>query len=144
MVSRMGVICTCELWIGGGSMEQVNNILLWPFGHECFVFPVRNMITWFLNKHNIGGVTVNVYLKDKMNCWGYCEQNAENGELAYEIRICTRQSLRDFTATLMHELVHVQQWEENEWEGDGELEAENRQYKLADEYWDSMKTQKRK
>ena len=31
--------------------------------------------------------------------------------------------------------VHVQQWVEDEWQGDGEKEAEDRQFKLADDYW---------
>jgi hypothetical protein len=43
--------------------------------------------------------------------------------------------LRDFLATLMHELVHVLQWERGEWEDDGEKEAEDKQYELADEFW---------
>ncbi len=67
-----------------------------------------------------------------MNCWGEAEQICE-GE--YRIKVCTNQSLRDFVATVMHELVHVQQWETGVWKGDGEKEAEKRQYKLADEYW---------
>ncbi len=41
----------------------------------------------------------------------------------------------DFLATLMHEMVQVHQWERDEWEGDGKKEAEQKQYKLADEFW---------
>ena len=51
------------------------------------------------------------------------------------ISVATDQNFRDFVATLMHELVHVQQWELDKWEGDGEKEAESRQYELADEFW---------
>ena len=49
--------------------------------------------------------------------------------------MATDQYLRDFVATLMHELVHVLQWERDEWEDDGEKEAEDKQYELADEFW---------
>jgi hypothetical protein len=35
----------------------------------------------------------------------------------------------------MHELVHVWQWEREDWEDDGEQEAEDKQYELADEFW---------
>ena len=46
------------------------------------------------------------------------------------------QPLRDFVATIVHEMIHVAQWEKNEWyETDGEKECEDLQYKLTDELW---------
>ena len=42
-------------------------------------------------------------------------------------------------ATITHELVHVNQWETGEWEGDGEKEAEMFQYILADQIWRKVK-----
>ena len=51
------------------------------------------------------------------------------------MRICTNQNLRDVVATICHEMVHVQQWVRDSWYGDGEPEAEERQYQLADDYW---------
>ena len=37
--------------------------------------------------------------------------------------------------TLIHEMVHVWQWETNDWDDDGEAEAEHWQYKLTDKLW---------
>ena len=69
-----------------------------------------------------------------LECWGesYKQDLAKNN---YVISVATDQNLRDFVATLMHELVHVHQWERDEWEDDGEKEAEDKQYELADEFW---------
>ena len=53
----------------------------------------------------------------------------------YNIDIATDQSLRDFIATLMHEMVHVLQWERGSWKGEGEREATQLQYELADDFW---------
>ena len=55
-------------------------------------------------------------------------EHNRNKKNNYVIDLATDQFLRDFLATLMHELVHVHQWERDEWEGDGEKEAENKQY----------------
>ena len=49
--------------------------------------------------------------------------------------VAFNQDLRDYIATLVHELVHVKQWETNKWTGDGEKEAEKLQYKLTDKLW---------
>ena len=48
--------------------------------------------------------------------------------------VASSQSLRDFVATLMHEMVHVNQYVTGEWEGD-EAEASSREYDLADAFW---------
>ena len=93
---------------------------------------ILNIVEWFLTRHDLTETKVYVHPLHNMNCWGESEQICE-GE--YRIKVCTNQSLRDFVATVMHELVHVQQWETGVWKGDGEKEAEKRQYKLADEYW---------
>lgn len=116
----------------------VNDINIWPLGStSAFVF--EDMVAWFLEKNNLEGLTLDIELKEDLNCWGDSEQVTgefgKHGDISYDIRICTSQSLRDIAATLMHELVHVQQWHENTWEGDGESEAEYRQYYLADAYW---------
>ena len=45
------------------------------------------------------------------------------------------QSLRDFGATIVHEMVHAKQHFTGEWSGSGELEAKRLQYKIIDEIW---------
>lgn len=110
----------------------VNTITIWPMRNNDNIVDI---VEWFLEKNNIEGVTLDIELKETMSCWGDSEQ--VTGDTHYNIRICTNQSLRDFVATLMHELVHVHQWVESKWDGDGEKEAAIRQYELADEYWNS-------
>ena len=75
-------------------------------------------------------IQVNHAYKD---CWGACDE-VSRGE--YSITVVARQSLRDFIATVAHEMVHVKQWETGRWSGDGEKEAERLQYKLADKIWE--------
>ena len=53
----------------------------------------------------------------------------------YVIEVSIDQSLRDFVATIVHEMVHVKQWTTGKWRGDGEREAYRLQYKLTDRLW---------
>ena len=95
----------------------------------------RDVIRWCASEMNLEDVKISVSLFDDYDdkkCWGDCEQVSET---EYNIRACTDQDIRDFVATITHEMVHVEQWVKNEWSGDGEKEAEKRQYKLADKYY---------
>ena len=56
-------------------------------------------------------------------------------EHSYRIMVAHYQSVRDFVATLVHELIHVKQWETGKWTGNGEKECERLQYKLTDKIW---------
>ena len=51
------------------------------------------------------------------------------------LKIANNQSIRDFVATIAHEMVHINQYITGEWEGDGEKEAEDNQYVIADKVW---------
>ena len=98
-----------------------------------------NAARWFLSRYGMNiephpTITINIGLvvyKD-IECWGECK---EGKDVDYIIDIATDQSLRDFLATLMHEMIHLRQWETDRWEEDGEIEAEKLQYKLADDFW---------
>jgi len=102
---------------------------------------VNSVVHWFLGRYAMNRKSVdqnrilNVNLKSykTMKCWGECSEG-ENG-IDYNIDIATDQSLRDFIATLMHEMVHVLQWERGSWKGEGEREATQLQYELADDFW---------
>ena len=93
---------------------------------------ILNIVEWFVQEHDLDDVTIYLHPVKDLNCWGETEKI---GDKEYRIKVCTEQSLRDTVATVMHEMVHVQQWYTNKWQGDGEKEAEKRQYKLADRYW---------
>ena len=102
---------------------------------------VNSVVHWFLGRYAMNRKSVdqnrilNVNLKTykDMKCWGECSEG-EDG-IDYNIDIATDQSLRDFIATLMHEMVHVLQWERGSWKGEGEREATQLQYELADDFW---------
>ena len=101
----------------------------------------ESAVQWFFTKFDLHDpsylITLNLTKYDNLKCWG---ESFQVDDLAlkrreYVISVATDQKFRDFIATLMHELVHVHQWELNKWEGDGEKEAEQKQYELADEFW---------
>ena len=136
MVSRMGVICTRKLRTCGSGVGKMNDIVVFPT--TCIFTPiVENIVTWCCEYFELSEITIEVYLRDSYeDCWGDSEQVSRD---SYGITVCTDQSLRDFVATLCHEMIHVNQWVTGKWEGDGEEECEKRQYELADKYWDSEK-----
>jgi hypothetical protein len=76
-------------------------------------------------------------------CWGTCVEGdiceivADGTEVphSFNITIANDQSIRDFVATITHEMVHVKQYVTGKWRGDGEKECERLQYKLADKLW---------
>jgi len=88
---------------------------------------------WFIDYFSLREVVINFRLAKCKDCWGYCIEG--NKEHSYNIRIATDQILRDFVATIIHEMVHVMQWETGMWNGSGEREANRLQYKLTDKLW---------
>ena len=97
----------------------------------------EKVVHWCINYFNINDVErINITLhRDKdLDCWGSCDEGEE--EKTYDIHVYCCQPLRDFVATIVHEMVHVMQWETNKWDGDGESEAEHFQYKLTDQLWE--------
>jgi hypothetical protein len=76
-------------------------------------------------------VLVDTY--ENLSCCGSCEEGDRPD--TYCITIAWDQSREDFVATLMHELIHINQWVTDEWEDDGEEEAESLQYEWANDFW---------
>ena len=84
-----------------------------------------------------------------LDCWGECGERdvagvilidthqfpTETEDATYEISVNPKQCLRDFIATIVHEFVHIKQWETGEWDGDGEAEANHLQYTITDRMW---------
>ena len=96
-------------------------------------FMTHSVVDWCINHFNLDVHTdINVELKVITDCYGTCVDNDEGG---YDIEICFNQSLRDFVATIVHEMVHVKQYVTGKWKGTGEREASNLQYKLTDKLW---------
>ena len=94
----------------------------------------RTIVSWCINHFNLDvhKTSINVLLGVYDDCNGSCVDNDDGG---YDVEINFNQSLRDFVATITHEMIHVNQYITNKWQGDGEDEAYNMQYKLADELW---------
>ena len=102
-------------------------------------------IRWFLERYeldrdweDIRTFRLNISDSETLDCWGELgEARADSIEDDYTMSVAVDQSLRNFIATIMHEMIHVLQWERDDWESDGEEEAENLEYQLTDEYWKS-------
>ncbi len=106
---------------------------------------VVEAIRWFLNRYNMQlndfdvehediTITTNTKQYKDLKCYGRCYE-WDQGGVDYVIDVAIDQSLRDMLATIFHECVHLWQWERGHWKGEGEREACQLQYELADEYW---------
>ena len=62
---------------------------------------------WCCEYYNISPV-VHIRLRPYEDCWGYCVEGRMKG--SYRIMIAYNQSLRDFIATVVHEMIHVKQY----------------------------------
>ena len=94
----------------------------------------RIVVSWCINHFNLDvhKTSINILLGAYTDCYGTCVDNDEGG---YDITISFNQTLRDFVATIVHEMVHVKQYVTGKWKGTGEQEASNLQYKLTDKLW---------
>lgn len=98
----------------------------------------RQVINWFLEKYSLDArVKIEIVPYKQIDCWGASSEGAGLDTCKeYTIWIAKDQGLRDFIATVVHEMVHIRQWENKKWSGTGEAEANRLQYKLADKVWD--------
>jgi len=88
---------------------------------------------WCIKHFGLYNAEVTFTLMKKIDCWGECGEGRFPN--TYRISVATDQSVRDFVATIVHEMIHVKQWETGRWRGDGEKEAIRLQYKLTDKLW---------
>lgn len=99
----------------------------------------RDVIEWCFEEGVVcrDGIDIHVELcKHKTyDCWGSIVESDWCWSMtSWEMTVATDQSPRDFVATIMHEMIHVNQAITHTWEGDGEEECEQRQYELADRF----------
>jgi hypothetical protein len=76
-------------------------------------------------------VVVEVRIQNLTDSWGWV---SEGDGSVYLVSLERNQGLRSMLRTLMHELLHVRQYERGTWGGDGEREAEASEV-LADAVW---------
>ena len=107
-----------------------------------------NAVRWFLDRYKMQltefkgdfervNVRVNAWQYKDLKCYGQCYEWEHSDQMDYVIDVAIDQSIRDTLATIFHECVHLWQWERGHWKGEGEREACQFQYELADEYWKS-------
>ena len=97
----------------------------------------KNVVMYMFNTYfDLETARVQVHLNytyDDLQCYGMCEEGTVPN--TYIIHVARDQTLRDWVATLVHEMIHVNQWETGEWTGDGEKECTDLQYKITDLLW---------
>ena len=104
-----------------------------------------NAVRWFLYRYNMQltefkgdfervNIRINAMQYKDLKCYGQCYE-WDGEKIDYVIDVAIDQSIRDTLATIFHECVHLWQWERGHWKGEGEREACQLQYELADEYW---------
>ena len=89
-------------------------------------------VAWCFDEFTLENVQILVLVKNLKDCFGYCERKTQN---YFVIGIDQNQTIREFVATLIHEMIHVKQYVHNNWSGDGEEEAWANQNILADKMW---------
>ena len=93
----------------------------------------RDLVTesclWLLDLYELLSIIkISISFKQLEDCWGYCHQVDDH---VYVIALQSRLRSPEMLSTLMHELIHVRQWETSRWDGDGEPEAESAGLLLA-------------
>ena len=136
MVSRMGIVCTCKCRTRMGRMGEVSKMIKVTGGSKEDKMICHSVIDWCFHKKIIKrnvDIHVRICKYKTFRCYGTCV-DTDTKDL-YKITVADDQSIRDFVATLIHELIHVNQYVTGKWKGDGEKECERRQYPLTDKCW---------
>ena len=102
--------------------------------HEIIAYDVAEWcLEYFDIEDKVKKVTIDITGSSLRGAWGECSEGKQ--EDTYVVKINPNQILRDFIATVVHEMVHVKQWATGVWRGEGELEAKQLQYTLTDKMW---------
>ena len=99
---------------------------------------IEKTITWCRGCFNIRDdciITYKLKHSPTEDSWAICDRIDDS---TFEIVVHPIMCMRDTVATVIHEMLHVKQWvneSHRDNTDDGEAEAENLQYKLADLMW---------
>ena len=99
----------------------------------------RDVIEWCFDEDVVCRREIDIHVEmckySTYDCWGSIIESESSWSMtSWEMTVATDQSPRDFVATIMHEMVHVNQYITDTWKNDGEEECEERQYDLADRF----------
>jgi hypothetical protein len=96
---------------------------------------VHEVVAWCFNYYKIKtNINVKIGKFRDYDCWGTCVEDEEKSN-KYHITVANDQNIRDFIATIVHEMIHIKQFVTGKCRGDGEKECEKLQYKLTDKLW---------
>jgi len=94
---------------------------------------IQRTIKWCVDLWGLWTVLeIRVGIQHVEECYGTCDRNEEH---CYRITVDPWMSPEDLVSTLIHEMVHVRQWETSNWTDDGEEEAERVCGVLSDIFW---------
>jgi len=119
--------------------KLIHKVLKVYGGNICqqrFVLSVINAcIEHFPTLSEKDHLIINVQLvKELEDCYGDCVDGDEDN--CYNITIATStRPIRDLVSTIVHEMIHLNQYVTGVWEGDGEQEASELEYELTDKFW---------
>ncbi len=99
----------------------------------------QDVIEWCFDEDVVCRREIDIHVEmckySTYDCWGSIIESESSWSMtSWEMTVATDQSPRDFVATIMHEMVHVNQYITDTWKDDGEEECEERQYDLADRF----------
>ena len=94
-------------------------------------------IDWAISRLGLSDSTFEVILVIQAldGYFGECYPARDAHRPQYMVKINPNQSLRNFIGTIVHEMIHVRQYLEGEWTGDGERECGELEMLLTDELW---------
>ena len=91
---------------------------------------IQRTIKWCINLWDLWGILeIRVGIERIEDCYGTCDTDNNH---RYRITVDPWMSPEDLVSTLIHEMVHVKQWEVSSWLDDGEEEAERVCGELSD------------
>ena len=97
----------------------------------------QTTIDWAISRLGLSDHTFEIIMTIQPldESYGECLPGREAHRPRYNVSINPEQSLRNFIGTIVHEMIHVRQYLEGEWTGDGERECRELEMLLTDELW---------
>ncbi len=115
------------LLLNGGTVCQEQRLIL-DVVHAC----IEHFSTLAEKKEQLH-ITIKL-VEELEDCYGDCVDGEEPN--CYNITIATStRPIRDLVATIVHEMIHLNQYVTGIWEDDGEQEASDLEYELTDKFW---------
>jgi hypothetical protein len=139
MVHGMDIVCTRKCRPGLGRNGETSKMIIIDYRkatskeRDIAEAVVQWCLDNIINEYDDTYINLELCKYETYKCYGTCVEGDEENE--FDITVSSDQPIRDFVATITHEMIHVKQYLTGKWQGDGEKECERLQYKLADKIW---------